>query len=155
MSLRPLVIVLLVSSFALAATPGCQKIKTTLGLGETVSDPAPGSPEALIQSVLKTARMNDEAEGWEAFVDLLHSQETASPAAMNQWQTMRFPTIRRKVDLLLVDRSALIYKLMDKREEGKDLKVFVQNSQSDMPSPCTLRLDPERGNSWRVFGSCF
>ena len=54
-----------------------------------------------------------------------------------------------------MDRSALIYKLMDKREEGKDLKVFVQNSQSDMPSPCTLRLDPERGNSWRVFGSCF
>ena len=149
------VAVMIVAAGTIAAGAGCQKLKTSLGLGERISNPEAGTPESAIQQVMKAARMKDEAEGWQTFANLLHSAESASPAAMNEWQTMRFPTIRRKVDLLLEDRSALIYRLMDKREEGKNLRIFVKNSQSDMPTPCTLRQDPERNNAWLVFGSCF
>ncbi len=155
MRLRLIVAAIIVSSAALMALGGCQRIKTTLGLGDRIATPDPGTPEAVIQDVLKAARTKDEADGWEAFSNLLHSRELSSPAAMNEWQTMLYPTIRRKVDLLLEDRSALIYRLMDKREDGKEVKIFVKNSQSDVPTPCTLRQDPERGNAWRVFSACF
>ena len=154
MRLRIVVVLLLAGAFVLAVA-GCQKIKTKIGIGETISNPEAGTPEKVIQDVLKAARMSDDNDGWQAFSTLLHSQETSSPAAMNKWQTMVYPTMRRKADFLLVDKSALIYKLMDKREEGKDVKVYVENSQSDMPTPCTLRRDPEQGNAWRVFNACF
>jgi len=155
MRTRLLVAAVLLASVAVLGTVGCQKIKSRLGIGVTVSEPEPGTPEKVIQDVLKAATKADEAEGWEAFSNLLHSDETSSPAAMNEWQTMRFPTIRRKAGYLLQDRSAGIYKLMDKREDGKTVKVFVMNSQSDMPTPCTLRQDPEAGNAWRVHNACF
>lgn len=148
-------LVALIALGAVLAASGCQKVKTRLGIGETITNPDPGTPEKTIQDVLKAARAADEGEGWQVFSSLLHSQETSSPSAMNEWQTMRFPTIRRKVDYLLLDKSALIYKLMDAREDGKDMKIFVANSRSDMPTPCTLRRDPEQGNAWRVFNSCF
>ncbi len=155
MRARLLLVAALLASVAVAGVAGCQKIKSRLGIAETVSNPEPGTPEKVIQDVLKAAAMADEADGWEAFSSLLHSEETSSPAAMNEWQTMRFPTIRRKVGYLLEDRSAAIYKLMDKREDGRNVKVFVKNSQSEMPTPCTLRQDPEAGNAWRVFNACF
>lgn len=155
MRARLLLAAVLVALVAVAGAAGCQKIRSKIGMGTTISSPDPGTPEKVIQDVLKAARMSDEADGWVAFSMLLHSQESSSPAAMNEWQTMRFPTMRRKVDFLLVDKAALVYKLMDKREEGKELKVYVNNSQSDMPTPCTLRRDPEQNNAWRVFNACF
>jgi hypothetical protein len=141
-------------ALSLSAT-GCQKMKTKLGLGEVVTAPDPGTPEKAIQDVLKAGRMADEADGWIAFAGLLHSEETASPAGMNEWQTLRYPSLRRKVGYLLLDKAALTYKLMDKREEGQNVRVFVANSQSDAPTPCMVRRDPAQNNAWRVFNSCF
>ena len=134
---------------------GCQALKNRLGIGVTVSNPDAGTPEKVVQDVLKAAMMPDEQESWIAFAELLHSDEVASPAAMNEWETMRFPAIRRKARYLLKDPSALPYVVMEKRTEGQNLKVFVQNSQSDMATPCGLRRDPARGNAWRVFNACF
>jgi len=134
---------------------GCQSLKNRLGIGVTISNPDAGTPEKVIQDVLKAATMPDPQDSWLAFSSLVHSEEVASPAAMNEWETMRFPALRRKAPYLLKDASALTYVLMEKRTEGPNLKVFVQNSQSDMPTPCTLRRDPAQGNAWRVFNACF
>ena len=142
-------------ALALGSGTGCQALKNRLGIGVTVSNPDAGTPEQVLQELLKAAMMPDEQESWIAFSALLHSDEVASPAAMNEWETMRFPSIRRKAANLLKDASALTYVVMEKRTEGQNLKIFVQNSQSDMPTPCTLRRDPSRGNAWRVFNSCF
>lgn len=135
--------------------PGCQAVKNRLGIGVTVSNPDAGTPEKVIQEVLRTAMMPDAQDGWVAFASLLHSEEIASPAGMNEWETMRFPTLRRKASYLLKDKTALTYVVMEKRTEGNTLKVFVQNQQSDMPTPCTLKRDPVNGNAWRVFNACF
>lgn len=138
-----------------ASVMGCQTLKNRLGIGVTISNPDVGTPEKVIQEVLRAATMPDDQESWIAFAELLHSEEIASPAAMNEWETMRFPALRRKAQYLLKDASALTYVLMEKRTEGPNLKIFVQNSQSDMATPCTLRRDPSRSNAWRVFNACF
>jgi len=148
---RLLACLLLVFAF----TVGCQKVKSKLGIGDTITKPDPGTPEKLIQDVLSAATASDEEEGWERFYPLLHTDEVDSPGAMNDWRSSKFPTIRRKADYLLSDRSALIFDVMDRREEGKSLKIYVKNSQSDSPTPCKLRQDPLQGNAWRVFNSCF
>lgn len=145
----------LVLVLVLASGTGCQSLKNRLGIGVTVSNPDAGTPEKVLQDVLKAATMPDDQEAWIAFAELLHSEELASPAAMNEWETMRFPALRRKARYLLKDASALTYVVMEKRTEGNNLKVFVQNSQSDMATPCSLRRDPARNNAWKVFNACF
>jgi hypothetical protein len=133
----------------------CQQIKLKLGLGDKIVNPPPGSPEKVVQEVLKSALQGDPEAGWEAFSVLLHSDEQQSPAALNDWRTMRFPAIRKKVSYLVEDKASATYTLMDKREEGQSLILYVKNSQSDMPTPCKLRKDPQNGNAWRVFNACF
>jgi len=135
--------------------PGCQAVKNRLGIGVTISNPDPGTPEKAVQDVLSAAMMPEDQDAWMAFASLLHSEEVASPAAMNEWETMRFPALRRKAPYLLKDRTAHSYVVMEKRTEGNNLKIFVQNQQSDLPTPCTLRRDPVNGNAWRVFNACF
>jgi len=147
---RKLVLLLLAASLF-----SCQQIKMKLGLGEKIANPPPGSPEKVIQEVLKSALQDDPEVGWEAFSVLLHSEELESPAALNDWRTMRFPAIRKKASYLVIDKASATYILMQKKEEGPSLILYVKNSQSDMPTPCKLRKDPQNGNAWRVFNACF
>lgn len=140
---------------ALAVATGCQKIKSKLGIGDEITKPDPGTPEKLVQDVLGAAVTEDEEEGWELFTPLLHSDEVDSPAALNDWRSIKFPSIRRKADYLLTDRSALEFSIMERRTEGKALIIFVDNSKSDSSTPCKLRQDPSQGNAWRVYNSCF
>jgi len=133
----------------------CQRIKTKLGIGDKVTNPIPGTPEKVIQDVLRAASAADEEQGWEQFALLLHTEELDSPAAMNGWRSMKFPSIQRKVGYLLSDKTAVEYAVMDRREDGKSLVIHVENSKSDSATPCKLRQDPAQGNAWRVFNSCF
>jgi len=133
----------------------CQKVKMKLGIGDKVTNPDPGTPEAVIQDVLRAASDPDEEAGWERFSALLHSAEHDSPVALNDWRTMKFPAIRKKAGYLLDDRSAFSFVIMDRREEPPSLILLVKNSQSDLPTPCKLRPDPNANNAWRVFNACF
>ncbi len=150
MRLRLLLVLVLLALVA----PGCRSIKAKLGIGELVTNPDSGSPEKLVQDVLRAAKAPEEA-GWESFAVLLHSEETTSPVALQTWREMKWPAIRKKVDLLLVDKAAVTFKVMDRREEGKSLVLLVANSGSDMPTPCRLQPDPAQGGAWRIFNSCF
>lgn len=133
----------------------CQKIKTKLGIGDTIKNPNPGTPEYTIQAVLRSASNSDSERGWEEFSRLLHSNETSSPVAMNDWRTMRFPAIRRKVKHLLLDPNIFSFKVMDRREYDHTIVLYLQNKSSDMPTPCKLKRDPKQGNTWKVYNSCF
>jgi hypothetical protein len=141
--------------FLVASLFSCQQIKLKLGLGDKIANAPPGSPEKVVQEVLKSALQSDAEAGWETFSLLLHSEEQQSPAALNDWRTMRFPAIRKKASYLVEDKASATYILMDKKEEGQSLIIYVKNSQSDMPTPCKLRKDPQNGNAWRVFNACF
>jgi hypothetical protein len=144
----------LVLAVVVAAGIGCQKLKVKLGLGDLITNPEPGTPEKVLQDVLKAAREPDEERGWEQFTNLLHGEET-TPASLQAWREMKYPAIRKKVDALLKDRAAATFKVMDRREEGRSIQLYLDNSQSDVPTPCRLRQDPARSNAWRVFGACF
>ena len=143
-------------AFAVSAA-GCQKIKTKLGMGDTITNPDAGSPEKVVQDVLKAAKMADEEQGWEKFVGLLHSEETEMPASLSAWRDMKFRAIRKKVDYLLSDKASFSYKVMDRRdaEDGKTVQIFVENTGSDMPTPCRLKMDKVQNNAWKVSGACF
>lgn len=145
--------VMLLVAVALAAG-GCQRLKTKLGIGEKITNPDPGSPEKVLQDVLKAAKNPDEEEGWQMFVQLLHSEEVALPSTLNDWRTMRYPAIRRKVDYFLQDKIAYTYTLMDRREEGRSLSLYIENTASDTPTPCRFRQDPAQGNAWKIFNNC-
>lgn len=146
----------LCAALALALSLGsCQKVKMKLGIGDKVTNPDPGTPEALIQEVLRAASNPDEEAGWERFSSLLHSAEIDSPVAMNDWRNMKFPAIRKKAALLIEDKTSFSYTVMDRREESPSLLLFVKSTGSDLPTPCKMRQDPSAGNAWRVFNSCF
>jgi hypothetical protein len=149
-------IVLIAGLLATVAAAGaCQKVRTKLGIGDMVTSPAPGTPDKVIQDVLAAAANSDEEAGWMSFIRQLHSDETESPAAMSTWRSMKFNTIRRKVELLLVDKSAITFKVMDRRAEGDAITIFVKNSASDVPTPCQLKRDKARNNAWKVANTCF
>lgn len=144
------VLALIVLAMALG---GCQRVKSKLGIGDTITDPEPGSPEKVVQEVLRAARNGDEEAGWEQFQPLLHPEETELQSSLNNWREFKYRGIRKKVNLLLKDPATMTFEVMDRREEGKTLVVMVENSGSDLPTPC--RLKPDAQGRWKVFNSCF
>ncbi len=147
---------LVVAVSALALSLGtCQKVKMKLGIGEVVTNPEPGTPEAVVQEVLRAALNPDEEAGWEHFVKFLHSEELDSPVAMNHWRNLKFPALCKKAIHLVQDPASVTFVIMDRREEPPSLILMVKNAKSELPTPCKLRQDPSAGNAWKVFGSCF
>lgn len=139
----------------LVVAPGCRTVKMAAGLGETVTQPDPGTPERIVQEVLKAASNPDRDTGWAAFEALLHSEESDSQRALQEWRDTKFDTIRRKAPSLVQDPASFAYKMMDYRKEGDTVQIFVRNAASDMPSPCRLKPDPAVRGAWRVFNACF
>lgn len=152
MSSRFLAVLLLA---AVVSMPGCRMVKMKLGLGETVTNPDPGTPERVIQDVLRAASNPDPDAGWAAFEGLLHSDETSSNRALQEWRQTKFDTIRRKVSGLIEDPATHSYKMMDYREVSGGVQIFVKNESSEVPTPCRLKPDPAVRGAWRVFNACF
>ena len=138
-----------------AGAAGCQTIRSKIGLATTIKNPDPGTPEKVLQDVLKAASNPNEEEGWVQFTGLLHTEEVSLPGLLSGWRSMKYPAIRKKASYFITDQATASYDLMDKREEGRSLMLYVRNSQSDMPTPCKFRQDPAQGNAWKVFNSCF
>ncbi len=132
----------------------CQTVKRRLGISETIRDPAVGTPEKVVQDVLKAAANPDDEEGFLQFSRTLHTEETEAPIAMKGWKEMKFPSIRRKADYFITDKATTSYKLLYRSEEGSNLLLFVVTSQSDYPTPCRLKKDPAQGNAWKVISAC-
>lgn len=133
----------------------CKKLKMKLGIGYLIENPAAGTPEKVLQDVLRAISIENVESSWEEFVPLLHSSEKELPSSISNWRQFKFVSMRKKVDYLIIDKSKYSYKLLDSREEGESLILFVENKMSDMPTPCRFRLDPLQGNQWKIFNSCF
>jgi len=148
---------LLVAVLALCIVGGaisCQSVKRKLNISETVSDPAPGTPEKVVQDVLKAATNPDQEEGWIQFTRTLHTDETEAVIAMKGWKEMKYPSLRRKADYFITDKAATAYKILDRQEEGSNLLLFVVSSQAEYPTPCRLKRDAAQGNAWKVVSAC-
>lgn len=142
-------IILIVAALALSAG-ACRTIKNKLGISETVTDPAEGTPERVIQDVLRSGLEKDQETGWKMFAKLLHSDQR-TPAALQQWKSLNYPAFRKKVELFVKDRETVSYAIERVDEEGDgSLTFFLTNAKSDMPTPCNLIQDKQANDQWRV-----
>lgn len=142
---------LLAALIACSSISGCQSLRKMTGIKTTVSDPEPGSPQAVLQDALKAALQADEGEGWEAFRALLHSDQLLSPASEASWRTMNFATFRRKAKLYLEDDAVPTYQLAFVEEPRENIrKLFIHNEMSDAPTPCSFKRDAKAENAWRI-----
>ena len=142
---------MLILVLAATAASGCQQIRRQLGIRTTIDNPEPGSPESVVRDILTAAIEDDEAKAWQAYRELLHSEQLQSAVSENTWRTMNFPSLRRKARLYLEDDTKPVYQLAYTEDVAPDgRKLFVYNEKSEVPTPCTLKPDPKREGSWRV-----
>lgn len=150
-ALRPIITLAIALIVGLALTTGaCRTIKNKLGIAETVTDPAEGTPEKVIQDVLKAGLEKDADTGWRMFAKLLHSDQR-TPAALEQWRSFNYQALRKKVELFVKDREQVSYGIerVDEELDGS-LTFFLTNSKSDMPTPCNVVKDEKQNGEWRV-----
>lgn len=142
----------LIAALALlmVAPTGCKQIKMKLGMGYEVTDPAAGSPEHVIQQALDAGRNDNATKGWRAFMKLLHTDQH-NPASLKSWETMKYASMRRKVDHFIVNEVGPSFKVMRIREEDNgSITYFLFTPNSDMPTPCTVKPDPQQADAWRI-----
>lgn len=142
-------LVVAVMALALAAG-GCRFVKTKIGLGDQVVDPGAGTPEKVIQDVLRAGLEKDEEKAWLMYSKLLESEQV-SPASLQNWRQFKLGSLRKKVELYLDDKEKVSYTI-DRQVEEEDgsLTIFLRNLKSDMPTPCTVMKDPKANNEWRI-----
>jgi len=146
-----IIAILLMTGMALTS---CRALKLKLGLGYTVESPEPGTPEAVMQNVLKTLTMKDAKRSWKRFLPLLHSHEH-NTGFINTWKTMKFRHMRKVAKYFVIDPSKFSFKVKRVKDgPGKTLMLYLYNPKSDIPTPCKFKRDAKHGNAWRVFSSC-
>lgn len=143
--------ILLLAGLALSS---CRAIKLKLGIGYTVESPVPGTPEAVMQKVLKVLTMRDASRSWARFLPLLHSHER-NTGFINTWKTMKFGSMRRIAKNYVLDPSKYSFKVKRVKElPGGILVLYLESTRTDIPTPCKFKRDKKHGNAWRVFSSC-
>lgn len=149
---RSLLILALASLLAIAVWSGsCSKIKGALGVKTSVSESSDDTPEGVIHAALVAGADADVERGWRAFRKLLHSEER-NTIALRDWERLRYPRMRKKIDLFLTSRDPITYEYsrIQERDNGA-MKVFVVNSGNpDNPTPCHVKRDPKQSDRWRI-----
>ena len=148
-ALAALALILLLSS-------GCRQIREQLGIGEMIVEPEKESPEWVAQRVLAAATLEPFAKAWGEYSQFLHSSEQGSNVAMKEWETLRFPALRRKHKCFLQpEEGEFAYELMERKERKEDyLELRIKCKTTEMPTPCHLKKDAEAGGKWRVVYGC-
>ncbi len=118
--------------------------------GRLVTDPEQGSPDWVIQQVLRAAMNPDPEAGWSILEPLMHSMHR-TPNGMQSYRAFNYPASRRKVRLFLADDTKPWFHVVKVETPDPDvLKIFVYNDKS-MPTPCAVKKDAEAGGQWRVY----
>lgn len=133
-------------------TTGCKDIQRMLP-ARTIENPDPDSPEYVVQQIIKAAMIDDFEQAWKAFRPWLHSQQLAQVSSELNWKQFNFSAMHRNVKRLYLDDPTKPIFKVDYKDEIKDdeeVKVFVVNKLSDMPTPVLLTRDPAANNQWRV-----
>ena len=146
---------LAVLTLALSVTGGCDWVREKLGLGYMVVAPEEESPEWVVQQVLKASTMEPFEDAWAEYQKYLHSSEL-TPAALQSWETLRFPALRRKHTCFLrTEEGEYAYEVKERVEERDDyMQLRVSCKTTDVPTPCHLFQDPEQGGKWRIKMNC-
>jgi len=114
-----------------------------------ISAPAPDSPEAVIRGILEGAMNPDSDAGWETTKALLHSN-LHTARALKSYRELNYPASRRKVALFTPDDTKPHFRVARRQTPAADkIKLFIHNEKS-MPTPCTLRKDPQASGAWRI-----
>ena len=137
---------------AAAFLPGCNTIRKYLGWGKTIESPEAGTPEAVIQDVIRAGLEQDEKKGWNIFMSQLHSQERTSAGSVTTCKRTYWPAFRRKVRFLVLDPGIPSYELIYTEPSPDEIfmKVFVKSSAAEVPTPISVKRDPQAGNVWRL-----
>ena len=144
-----LIVVLLSVSFS-----SCRTIRLKLGIGYTVENPEPGTPEALMQNVLKVLTIKNPQKSWSKFLRLLHSHEREG-GFINTWKKLKFAHMRKVARYYILDSSSYSFKIKRIREGlGDTFVLYLYSPQTEVPTPCKFKRDPKNGNEWRVYSSC-
>ncbi len=136
---------------------GCKWVKSKMGWGWTIENPEEETPEWVVQQVLKAAHQEPFDEAWANYSRYLHSDELNSPVAMKEWETLRFPALRRKHVCFMrpTDADEFAFEIKEEIQESEEyIQLRVTCKTTDMPTPCHLKQDPEAGNKWRVKYNC-
>ena len=135
-----------------ALLPGCNTIRRYLGWGRTISEPDPGSPEAVVQIVLRAGLELDESKAWKTFLDQLHSQERTAAGSVVTCKRTYWPAFRRKVRFFSPDPTVPTYELIyvEESPDKISIKMFVRSSASDTPTPIMVKQDAMEGNVWKL-----
>ena len=141
---------------ALTLIVGCRQIREQLGIGEVITEPEKESPEWVAQRVLEASTKEPFADAWAEYSQYLHSSEQGSPVAMKEWETLRFPALRRKHKCFLQpEEGKYAYELMERKERKEDyIELRIKCKTTDMPTPCHVKKDAEAGGKWRVVYGC-
>lgn len=132
----------------------CRTIKLKLGIGYTVENPEPGTPEDVMQKVLRALTVRDKSASWTRFLGLLHSHEHQT-GFINTWKKLKFRHMRKVAKYFILDPAKYSFKVKRVQEglEGT-LILYLENPNTDVPTPCKFKRDPDHGNAWRVYSSC-
>ena len=140
----------LVGLLALLALPGCQFLRLKLGFGYTVDVAAPDTPERVLQDALKAALEPDAEKGWLEFLKLLHTEQK-DKGSLEAWKSLKFREMRKKATNYItnVATSGFTVKRIREEDDG-NVSYFLLSPKTDMPTPCTVKPDPEQSNAWRI-----
>ena len=147
---RSLLLLLALMSIAVSFA-GCREIAKLMP-ATTVDNPAEGTPEFLIYKTIEAAQVADVEEGWKMLRPYLHSSLTALRTSEDNFLNLNFTAFRRKVRLFTPEDGKPTYKLDYTQEDQPDqeVRVFIVNEGSEMPSPFRIARDPQANNDWRV-----
>ena len=127
---------------------GCRKFKTMTGIGITVEEADPGTPEATVQAVLQAGMERNPDAGWEQYAALIHSSQH-NPQSIRNWKQFNYSALRKKVGNYLKDPNKLSFVIKEEKEgEDGTVTLFLESKLSDMPTPCTVQKDND--GSWRL-----
>jgi len=140
----------LIGLLALLALPGCQFLRLKLGFGYGVDVAVAGTPEAVIQDALKAAIEPDAEKGWVEFLKLLHTEQK-DKGSLESWKGLKFREMRKKATNYVTNVATTGFTVKRVREEDDgNVSYFLHSPKTDMPTPCTVKPDPEQSNAWRI-----
>ena len=117
--------------------------------GVRVCAPQAESAEWVIAQALQAASDPDEEKGWAAVQKVLHSSQR-SPAALRSWRDGNWSRMRRQFNLYFdADKC---FTLVDFRELQGEVgyDYYVANRARELPTPCSVYLDANNNNLWRI-----
>ena len=117
--------------------------------GVHVCAPEQETAEWVIAEALQAAADPDEEKGWARLQKVLHSSERTG-ASLRSWREGNWARMRRQTNLYLDSQKC--FDLVDFREMQGEVgyDYFVANKQRELPTPCSVYLDPNNNNLWRI-----